>query len=72
MKTSEKMETVIDSYRNIFEEYLSSVVNKLRDTDSEYKNNKSMLIIYRSIQKNLILKSLSRLYQIKRQSIDLR
>ena len=42
MKTSEKMETFIDSYRNIFEEYLSSVVNKLRDTDSEYKNNKSM------------------------------
>lgn len=37
MKTSEKMETFIDRYSNIFEEYISSVVNKLRDTDSEYK-----------------------------------
>ena len=32
-----KMETFIDRYSNIFEEYISSVVNKLRDTDSEYK-----------------------------------
>ena len=31
------METFIDRYSNIFEEYISSVVNKLRDTDSEYK-----------------------------------
>ena len=32
------MKTFIDRYSNNFEEYLSSVVNKLRDTDSEYKN----------------------------------
>lgn len=38
METSEKMETFIDRYSNSFEEYLSSVVNKLRDTDSEYKD----------------------------------
>lgn len=31
------METFIERYSNSFEEYLSSVVNKLRDTDSEYK-----------------------------------
>ena len=37
METSEKMETFIDLYSNIFEEYISSVVNKLRDTDSDYK-----------------------------------
>lgn len=38
MVTSEKMETFIERYSNSFEEYLSSVVNKLRDADSEYKN----------------------------------
>lgn len=38
METSEKMETFIERYSNSFDEYLSSVVNKLRDTDSEYKN----------------------------------
>lgn len=32
------METFIERYSNSFEEYLSSVVNKLRDADSEYKN----------------------------------
>ena len=38
METSEKMETFIERYSNSFDEYLSSVVNNLRDTDSEYKN----------------------------------
>ena len=38
MKAYEKAETFIDRYSSSFEEYLSSVVNKLRDTDSEYKD----------------------------------
>ncbi len=38
MKANEQAETFIDRYSSSFEEYLSSVVNKLRDTDSEYKN----------------------------------
>ena len=38
MKANEQAETFIDRYSNSFEEYLSSVVNKLRDTDSEYKD----------------------------------
>ena len=38
MKASEKPETFIDCFCNSFGEYISSVVNKLRDTDSEYKD----------------------------------
>ena len=38
LKAYEKAETFIDRCSNSFEEYLSSVVNKLRDTDSEYKD----------------------------------
>ena len=38
MKPNEQAETFIDRYSSSFEEYLSSVVNKLRDTDSEYKD----------------------------------
>ena len=38
MKAYEKAETFIDRYSSSFKEYLSSVVNKLRDTDSEYKD----------------------------------
>lgn len=38
MKAYEKAETFIDRCSNSFEEFLSSVVNKLRDTDSEYKD----------------------------------
>ena len=38
MKAYEKAETFIDRCSNSFEEYLSSVVSKLRDTDSEYKD----------------------------------
>ena len=38
MKANEQAETFIDRYSNSFEEYLNSVVNKLRDTDSEYKD----------------------------------
>lgn len=38
MKANEQVETFIDRYSSSFEEYLSSVVNKLRDTDSEYKD----------------------------------
>lgn len=38
MKANEQAETFINRYSNSFEEYLSSVVNKLRDTDSEYKD----------------------------------
>ena len=38
MKANEQAETFIDRYSISFEEYLSSVVNKLRDTDSEYKD----------------------------------
>ena len=38
MKAYEQAETFIDRYSSSFEEYLSSVVNKLRDTDSEYKD----------------------------------
>ena len=38
LKAYEKAETFIDRYSSSFEEYLSSVVNKLRDTDSEYKD----------------------------------
>ena len=38
LKANEQAETFIDRYSNSFEEYLSSVVNKLSDTDSEYKD----------------------------------
>lgn len=38
LKANEQAETFIDRYSNSFEEYLSSIVNKLRDTDSEYKD----------------------------------
>lgn len=38
MKAYEKAETFIDRCSNSFEEYLSSVVNKLRDTDSDYRD----------------------------------
>ena len=38
LKANEQAETFIDRYSSSFEEYLSSVVNKLRDTDSEYKD----------------------------------
>ena len=38
LKAYEKAETFIDRCSNSFEEYLSSAVNKLRDTDSEYKD----------------------------------
>ena len=38
MKANEQAETFIDRYSSSFEEYLGSVVNKLRDTDSEYKD----------------------------------
>ena len=38
MKAYEKAKTFIDRYSNSFEEYLSSVVSKLSDTDSEYKD----------------------------------
>ena len=38
MKAYEKAETFVDRYSSSFEEYLSSVVKKLRDTDSEYKD----------------------------------
>ena len=66
LKAYEKAETFIDRYSSSFEEYLSSVVNKLRDTNSEYNNIESNPIIYRSIQKyNLISNSLSRLYKLK-------
>lgn len=38
LKAYEKAETFIDRYSSSFEEYLSSIVKKLRDTDSEYKD----------------------------------
>lgn len=38
MKANEQAETFIDRCSNSFEEYLSSVVSKLHDTDSEYKD----------------------------------
>ncbi len=38
LKAYEKAKTFIDRYSNSFEEYLSSVVSKLSDTDSEYKD----------------------------------
>ena len=33
-----KFETFVDAHSNIFEEYLSSVVSKLRETNSEYRS----------------------------------
>ncbi len=36
MEDYKKIETFIDRYGNAFDEYISSVVNKLSDTDSEY------------------------------------
>ena len=45
LKAYEKAETFIDRYSSSFEEYLSSVVNKLRDTDSEYKDIEERIAI---------------------------
>ena len=36
MKECKKLETFFDRYGNVFDEYISSVVNKLSDNDSEY------------------------------------
>lgn len=33
-----KFETFVDAHSNIFEEYLSSVISKLRETNSEYRS----------------------------------
>ncbi len=33
-----KFETFVDTHSNIFEEYLSSVISKLRETNSEYRS----------------------------------
>ena len=38
MKASEKPETLMDCFSNSFGEYISYVVNRLRDTDSEYRD----------------------------------
>lgn len=32
-----KFETFVDAHSNIFEEYLSSVISKLRENNSEYR-----------------------------------
>ena len=45
LKAYEKAETFIDRCSNSFEEYLSSAVNKLRDTDSEYKDIEERIAI---------------------------
>ena len=44
LKAYKQAETFIDRYSNSFEEYLSSVVNKLRDTDSEYKDIEERIV----------------------------
>ena len=36
-----KFETFVDAHSNIFEEYLSSVISKLRETDTEKSSNLS-------------------------------
>lgn len=33
-----KFETFVDAHSNIFEEYLSSVISKLRETNPEYRS----------------------------------
>ena len=33
-----KFETFVDAHSNIFEEYLSSVISKPRETNSEYRS----------------------------------
>ena len=44
MKAYEKVETFIDRYSSSFEEYLSSVINKLRDTDSDYRDIEERIV----------------------------
>ncbi len=44
MKASEKPETFIDCFCNSFGEYISSVVNKLRDTDSDYRDIEERIV----------------------------
>ena len=44
MKAYEKAETFIDRYSSSFEEYLSSVINKLRDTDSDYRDIEECIV----------------------------
>lgn len=44
MKASEKPETFIDCFGNSFGEYISSVVNKLRDIDSEYRDIEERIV----------------------------
>ena len=44
MKALEKSETFIDCFSNSFREYISSIVNKLRDTDSEYRDIEERIV----------------------------
>ena len=47
-----KFETFVDAHRNIFEEYLSSVISKLRETNSEYRSiEKKIEKLYRQYPK---------------------
>ena len=47
-----KFETFVDAHSNIFEEYLSSVISKLRETNSEYRSIEEKIeSLYSSIRK---------------------
>ena len=44
LKASEKPETFIDCFSNSFGENISFVVNKLRDTDSDYRDIEERIV----------------------------
>ena len=47
-----KFETFVDRHSNIFEEYLSSVISKLRETNPEYRSiEEKIASIYRQYPK---------------------
>ena len=45
-----KFETFVDAHSNIFEEYLSSVISKLRETNSEYRSIEEKIEVKRFIR----------------------
>ena len=49
-----KFETFVDAHSNIFEEYLSSVISKLRETNSEYRSIEEKIeSLYRQYPKGM-------------------
>ena len=41
-----KFETFVDAHSNIFEEYLSSVISKLRETNPEYRSIEKVMAVF--------------------------